>query len=475
MEVNRENLPDIINLNTGDPRTKKNIASRLNFFDKPIDSYLLLGIIMSAFTCFLGNRVNPLLSIIVITGFLPLTLRPEYLVGPILLMTVFDDYLIAFRGQSFSRICTVMFIIGVFVRMLNKRNTIKHQIYAFSVFMIAFMGIVLSYYSIFSYTSFPISYVTNLVLAFFLMNCVPSDNEKICRHLYIYSVISVLYTGYMFMKNGFGALAEGQRISIDAEVNPNQIAMGLAVVIVLLYCYFAAGGFKYKVRNLILIGLTCIGLFMTGSRTGFLAGLLSIIFMFFFMQKTDKKKIRNAIIIALFGAVLLISVYSFLQAKFPVLMNRFTIKSVVSTGGTSRIDIWTAYLKHYFPTYWFFGIGFDPLNMYYAVKLINGVGHGAHNVLVEILSKSGVFGLIIYTIFFIGFFKKVLKNYKTNKCQLLTLGIVLTSLINGIGEDIITGRFLWFGVGLGFLLMNTSSIYSDMKSHVPKNAVNELK
>lgn len=457
MEVNRENSLDIINTDTEKPGTKKDTVSRSNFFDKPIDSYLLLGVIMSLAVCFLGNQANGFLSIIVLLGFLPLTLKPEYLVGPIFFMTVFDDYLIAFSGQSFSRISTVMFIIGVLVRMLSKRNTIKHQIYAVFIVVMALMGIVLSYYSIFSYTSFPISYVTNLVLAFFLMNCVPSDNKKICKQLYIYSVISVLYIGLLFLKNGMGALAEGQRISIDAEVNPNQLAMGLAVVIVILYCYFVTEGFKHKGRNLLLIGITCIGIFLTGSRSGLLAGLLSIILMFIFLYKGDKKKIRQVIIIAFFGAALLILVYSILQAKFPELMSRFTIESVISSGGTNRIAIWTAYFKNYFPTYWFFGVGFDPSNMYYAVESVNGVGHGAHNAIVEILSKSGVFGLMVYTTFFITYLKKLVKNYKINNAQLFSLGIVITSIINGIGEDIMTGRLLWFGVGLGFLLMNDPS------------------
>ncbi len=77
-------------------------------------------------------------------------------------------------------------------------------------------------------------------------------------------------------------------------------------------------------------------------------------------------------------------------------MSRFTIDSIIATGGTNRVSIWKAYFDYYFPSHWLFGIGFDPLNMYYAIEKYLKIGHGAHNLIIDIISVSGMFGLIIF-------------------------------------------------------------------------------
>jgi O-antigen ligase len=440
-----------------DNHAMKNKFSIVSFIGRPVDGCFLLGVVMTIAACFLGDQTNAILSTLVLLGFMPLILKPVYLIGPIFFMTVFDDYLVAFSDQSFSRMCTLMFMFGVLICMLSRRNSARHQSYVFSLIFMAMMGIVLSYHTLFSYTAFPISYVTNLALAFFMMNCVPSDNKKVCWQLCIYSIISVLYIVILLLCNGIGTLAEGQRISIATEVNPNQLAMGLVLVNVFLFCYFALGGFKYKLRYISLIGLSYVGLFLTGSRSGLIAAFLSTIILLVILQNGDKKKAKQVLTVAILVVAIFVLVYLFLQAKFPILMGRFTVENVISTGGTNRVAVWTAYFKYLFPSYWFFGIGFDPFNMYNAMQSINGIGHGAHNILVEILSKAGVFGLIVYSALFIGYFKTIFRNFKGNQAQLFSLGIILASIINGIGEDVITGRFIWFGVGLGFLLMNKGS------------------
>ena len=108
-----------------------------------------------------------------------------------------------------------------------------------------------------------------------------------------------------------------------------------------------------------------------------------------------------------------------------------------------------------FPDYWAFGIGFDPLNIFHAIKRVSSEGHGAHNALVDILSSSGVFGLFLYVGFLRQVFRRIGKQISENKNFLLIVGLVSGLLVNGIGENIIRGRFFWFAIGLAFILLNS--------------------
>lgn len=121
------------------------------------------------------------------------------------------------------------------------------------------------------------------------------------------------------------------------------------------------------------------------------------------------------------------------------------------------MDVWKAYFSNLFPKYWFIGMGFDPSNFYYGISILNTEAHGAHNIIVEILSRTGIVGMILYTGCLVGFFGATGKKLRTNKAVLLPIAMVITTLINGIGENILTGRFLWFGIGLGYMLLNTNS------------------
>lgn len=408
--------------------------------------------ILTAAACLAGSAGSTTLMLGITAMFAPLILNPKYLLGPVLFFTIFDDFLLLASNASASRFITIFFIVGVVISVLRK-GTVKKE--SFYFVLLIFLGVILSLYSTQGYSSLPISYSLNVILAIAMINLSETTPEEIPKRLYSYAVLALVYVYFLLVKNGFGALVDGSRMSIAENVNSNQLAMGLAIVMALLVSDLLL--FKeHIVQDVFMIGANCVALFLSGSRTALIAAIVAA-FLLYIINAQDRRSRRRAFILLICSFAILAVIYSNLQRFFPVIMKRFTVDSVKNSGGSGRMDIWVNYFVYFFPEHWLIGMGFDPLNLYYGLENFNGKGHGAHNLIVEILSKSGMIGMALYTACFARFFGAALKRLRTNRSLLLPIAIVLTILINGIGEDVLLTRFLWFGIGLGYVLLYTTN------------------
>lgn len=422
---------------------------------RTVDVYEVFCTLLVIATCFLGSSKNTILSLAVVTGFAAYILKPAYLVGPIFFMTIFDDYLVAFSGQSFSRFCVIFFCIGVILKMLIYQQRTKHVGEMAMAVIMLLLGILLSVVSVFGYTSFPISYVFNLILFICMMNFIPKNNDIVIKQLYKYTLFGIIFIAVLVAQNGTNVLL-GTRLTIASDVNANQLAMGMTQMTAVVIAHLITN--KKKIIDYFLIFILIAGLFLTGSRTGLIAALLCIITVYIVIiwrTSSSKKKVKSITTIVSLGAIICF-LYFFLVEKVPDLMYRFTYENIVATGGTNRIDVWTALLTRALPGHYLFGIGFDPLNAYYAVQSINGIGHGSHNLIVEVLTKTGILGMGIYLAFFLKLLRKLMKNFRQYSELLFPFAIIIGILFNGIGEDMLTTRFLWFGVGVVYMLLNRS-------------------
>ena len=412
--------------------------------------------LLTVAACLVGSIANTTVMLIIVALYAFLILRPEHLLGPVLFFTVFDDYLLAGSGASVSRFVTLFFIAGTALYILQKGAIKQSSLYL--IVLIAF-GVLLSFYSTYGQTSFPVSYVLNLILAITMLNLPKVSVEDIPKQIYRYAALAVAFVYLLFIKNGFDSLVEGSRMTIGEDVNSNQLAKGLAIVMSLLVCDLLLSK-KHLLLNIVLIVANLVAVFLSGSRTALIAAIISVFFLCI-LNTQDKRSRGKAFLWLTLSVALLIIIYNTLQKAFPVLMERFTTDSIEESGGTGRIDIWKNYFIHFFPKYWFIGMGFNHQNLFYGLKGLNIQAHGAHNLLIEILSISGVVGLALYTICFVRFFRTALKNLQANRTQLLPIAIVITTLVNGIGENALLERFMWFGIGLGYMLLSASARKSE--------------
>ena len=121
-------------------------------------------------------------------------------------------------------------------------------------------------------------------------------------------------------------------------------------------------------------------------------------------------------------------------------------------GGTSeRTGIWRILIEHSIKAHPLVGTGYGTA---IAVLQANGDDHsGAHNILLAILSDLGLIGLLLFGIPLVRLISHL--QWRTNPAALLPLGMIVTALVTGVGENIYTERFLWYAAGLALWLMNS--------------------
>jgi O-antigen ligase len=181
--------------------------------------------------------------------------------------------------------------------------------------------------------------------------------------------------------------------------------------------------------------------------------MAAIIVTYLYWVKIRSLNFGKALGITVLLSVLGIIVYFVVLYSFPVLMERFTVNDVVDSGGSGRVEVWITYLVHYFPEYWLVGIGYDSLNMYYAIEAITGAGHGAHNIIIEILSSTGLVGLAIYGITIFRSYRDMSRETRKDIDMLIPVALLTNSLVIGIGENAISGRFVWLAIALGVVFI----------------------
>lgn len=129
-------------------------------------------------------------------------------------------------------------------------------------------------------------------------------------------------------------------------------------------------------------------------------------------------------------------------------MNPFSAYWGKSAG---RAEIWQILIEHSINPHPLTGSGFGSAG---SVLQANGDGHsGAHNILIAILADFGLIGLLLLGIPLVRLLCRLLR--RKNPAVLLPLGMIVTALVTGVGENIYTERFLWYATGLALWLLNS--------------------
>ena len=127
-----------------------------------------------------------------------------------------------------------------------------------------------------------------------------------------------------------------------------------------------------------------------------------------------------------------------------------------------RAEIWQILIEHSIKPHPLTGSGFGSAC---DILQANG-GHpiGAHNLLIGLLSDLGLIGLLLFGIPMAGLLCRLLR--RKNPVALLPLGMIVTALAAGIGEDTYTERFLWYAAGLALWLLETATTHQDEEKEV---------
>lgn len=131
-------------------------------------------------------------------------------------------------------------------------------------------------------------------------------------------------------------------------------------------------------------------------------------------------------------------------------MNPFSAYWGASAG---RAEIWQVLIEHSIKPHPLTGTGFgSAASVLHANETSSS---GAHNILVAVLSDLGLIGLLLFGIPLARLLCRLLR--RKDPVALLPLGMIVTALVTGVGENIYTERFLWYAAGLAMWLLNSSA------------------
>lgn len=261
-----------------------------------------------------------------------------------------------------------------------------------------------SYYDVF----FDFPFFLNIVIFIILINMARIHPNILLKGLFVFAISTIL-VAFLFIINFYSADLSSSRYSIFG-INANElglrISISLFVIVTLLYSNIVRIG---KSKYLLFLSLPLLFYLMikTGSRVALISLVLGF-FVFIYFNKSigSLKKIK----IILMSVVLFVAIWA-LFLKNSIVVERL-INSVKDGDLSNRDLIWLANFDIiYNNSLW--GVGRTG----YATR-IEGYFEGIaspHNVIIEILSYTGMIGLVVFSVFFYRLLKKAFKDSNEGK------------------------------------------------------------
>lgn len=192
---------------------------------------------------------------------------------------------------------------------------------------------------------------------------------------------------------------------------------------------------KYRLLYILLAALSIYCVFLSGSRGGLLAVVVTIV-AFALMYPA---KMKNKLLVAAAGLVFVVSAWIVLRPFLPEnIIERMSLQSVLETGGTYRLDIWGSMIKEIIssPNELIFGRGIVAMHN----AFINGswAEVGAHNQVIQVLYNQGIFGLVSFLLLTIVAFMRCSGKRKT--VAIAIIGMMALSMSLSFNQ---TTRTFW--------------------------------
>lgn len=295
------------------------------------------------------------------------------------------------------------------------------------------------------------------------------DTQQTIKYLYstivISSIIVSLVIIYNFAIEGIGFDISTNVLMRTQGIYSNVNAMGGMIVIsfvILLSLLISGYVKKYNKYIIIILMLNILGLIFNNSRStmvGIIFGCLTILFFF------NRKYFFTFLIII---GVLVIIIFS--NEQFSQI---FSFYFRLERGITGRDNFWDMALRM-FGDNWIFGVGPGgyKYQMYKYLPVMIGSWHELtiytyyditeiglqHNIYLFILSDLGIFGLLIFSLFFFSYFKKTIILLKREEklikiVAVVSLGAGVGLLVRGIFESLNILTYGWLSGDLPFWLI----------------------
>lgn len=397
---------------------------------------------------FVNNSIYSFL-ILACSAFLAMKFNPIMLLIPCMLADTIQGYFMITKTLSFNRLLALIFI-GSCLLHYRKIKIPKFHIITISLSVYVFFS---SFWSVTGSFNPSIAFMITALMIILLSSC-----DKINRKDF-YSLVSVSFLCYgltlialtLVKSGGLNAL----KAVFDDSINANTICMSLALSASVIFGSNCIGMGFNKIISYGFVGMSLVAILFIGSRSALFGLLASIVATLLVSSKYSEKTFNPKKVFA-FVAIMaaILAVIILVMQRNPAIYYRFTFSSANRKDMSSvmqRTDVWKALIQHIIPQNLFFGVGFGLLNVKKAVEPYVLIPRHAHNMYLAILSETGIFGTILFALFFAHYMKKWILSKKIDK--IFIASILVLPLVNGMGEEIINQRWFWLSFGLCDVLL----------------------
>lgn len=415
-------------------------------------NFYFVLLIMLLFVIFRYYNITKINYFFLIIGSLFAVLNPMYGFVLYLFSVALKAYLLVMPGVTFSRYFGILFLIIMFFNILRNRTKLNKQLVFISL-LILISETISSFFSL-SIISSLYGSALNLLEIGILFGIVylPENNKRLIKYIDIACLLTLFLLSCIAWLNRSSGY-HGVRLTICENFNPNQLAINLVFlsVIVFNFIFLAKVNYFGKIVRIAVLLFGIWILFLTGSRSSMFGLLGGVIFSLFYQLKLISNK-RTKIIIILI--IIIIPIIIFESGFLITKGNQFITERYSYNGfnrlfnveSQSRYYIWKGYLLEVMPNFWLFGTGGSMSGTLYAMKY--DINAGVHNIVIAILIQFGIVGLIIFGSFFAITFFKSLKFLKKDSNILPFIATFVALFMVGIGEDIFSQKVFWFSMSM---------------------------
>lgn len=276
------------------------------------------------------------------------------------------------------------------------------------------------------------------MVGLFIAMTLVSYNEKFIKNvvnLSMYTSFSLAVLGLFFSQAYNGVQSRQVLTMFGYQTDPNNLAAFYLVGygIALLYLMSAK---TERLKFMLITIITGYSIIMTGSRAGFLAMIIILLSIIVFdkSKKSFSKRFKKLLTAVIAGSVFYLIIINFMPVDS---LNRI-IGFDAYASGSGRDYLWeTAVSLIREKPLFGWGWGGNPIQ-------------GSHNTIITMILEVGIIGTLLFMFPIILVFKRSL--YKKNS---LAIVVLLSGLLPSLSIDAINKRFLWNGIILTLMIINS--------------------
>lgn len=345
-----------------------------------------------------------------------------------------DSLVVAYFGEYALKFNFLIFI------LVNVKDffSIKYSLVINRYFLLLIISFLISF--LVNMDSFidiatPIFLIISVFASFVIFS-----QQKNVKHIFFALIISALVSSfYCILRED--TITQWTFRKSGGMQDPNEFSTSILVVLGLVWALFII----HKKRLILVAGLSIIfalGLLFAGSKTAlFVFTILTLVFLLQLI-KTYKgiDKIKTTFLVLSLFAIS----FAFIGFYFFELIEMFLLRFESNSTGNARVDTWVAGMT-IFKNNFIFGVG--PSNFANTLSFtrpsLPDADLEVHNMFLKILYESGIFGFILFALFFKNIISKVIKAK-----SILIILMSLPLLLMGLSLPLIFDKYTWLIIGL---------------------------